>query len=135
MNRALADALFGGGNALGARIRYVGRSREANARDITLNRWYEIVGVVPDFPPVHVLDTERRPRVYHAARLGDPGRQHPGRQPARLQNDNLAIAQQSAVEQHLRNLGRFSRAGWRNENQLSVRLRRFQQLLLNFKDR
>jgi len=90
VNRALADALFGGGNALGARIRYVGRSREANARDITLNRWYEIVGVVPDFPPVHVLDTERRPRVYHAARLGDV-------QPARLalrvrRNDPMAFA-------------------------------------------
>jgi putative ABC transport system permease protein len=71
VNRALVDALFGGGNALGARIRYVGRSREASQRDITLNRWYEIVGVVPDFPPVRVLETERPPRIYHAAGLGD----------------------------------------------------------------
>ncbi len=63
---------------------------------------------------------------FHAARLRDPGRQHPGRQPARLQNDDLAIAQKSTVEQHLRHLGRFSRAGWRSENQASLRLRRFQ---------
>jgi hypothetical protein len=90
VNRALVDALFGGGNALGARIRYVGRSREANQRDITLNRWYEIVGVVADFPPVRALDTERARRVYHAAGLGDV-------QPARLalrvrRNDPMAFA-------------------------------------------
>jgi putative ABC transport system permease protein len=70
VNRALVDLLFGGANPLGTRIRYVGRSREANARDVVLNRWYEIVGVVPDFP-AQLLDAERESRVYHAATFGD----------------------------------------------------------------
>ena len=71
VNRALVDLVFGGANPLGARLRYVGRSREANARDVVLNRWYEIVGVVPDFPVLRSLDTERESRVYHAASFGD----------------------------------------------------------------
>ena len=50
VNRTLATRLFGGASPLGQRIRYVGRSREANAEDVELDRWYEIVGVVPDFP-------------------------------------------------------------------------------------
>ncbi len=70
VNRALVDLVLGGANPLGMRIRYVGRSREANARDVVLNRWYEIVGVVPDFPVVRSLDTERESRVYHAATFG-----------------------------------------------------------------
>jgi predicted permease len=70
VNRTLVDLVFGGANPLGARIRYVGRSREANARDVTLNQWYEIVGVVPDFP-VASYDTERDSRIYHAATFGD----------------------------------------------------------------
>lgn len=71
VNRALVDLVFDGANPLGTRIRYVGRSREANARDVVLNRWYEIVGVVPDFPVVRSLDTERESKVYHAAAFGD----------------------------------------------------------------
>jgi putative ABC transport system permease protein len=70
VNRALVDLLFDGANPLGTRIRYVGRSREANARDVVLDRWYEIVGVVPDFP-TQLLDAERESRVYHAAAFGD----------------------------------------------------------------
>ena len=71
VNRALVDLVFGGANPLGARIRYVGRSREANARDVVLNRWYEIVGVVPEFPTLTSPDAEREGRVYHAATFGD----------------------------------------------------------------
>ena len=71
VNRALVDDVFGGANPLGTRIRYVGRSREANARDVVLNRWYEIVGVVPDFPTLQSVDAEREGRVYHAAAFGD----------------------------------------------------------------
>lgn len=69
VNRALVDQAFGGANPLGARIRYVGRSREANQRDVVLNRWYEIVGVVPDFPTL--ASDEAESRVYHAATFGD----------------------------------------------------------------
>jgi len=71
VNRALVDLVFGGANPLGARIRYVGRSREANERDVVLNRWYEIVGVVPDFPTLRTIDEERESKVYHAATFGD----------------------------------------------------------------
>src|SRR5687767_6920025 len=70
VNRALVDLVFGGANPLGARIRYVGRSREADARDVVLNRWHEVVGVVPDFPTLN-RDSERESRVYHAATFGD----------------------------------------------------------------
>ena len=69
VNRALVDLVFGGANPLGARIRYVGRSREANARDVVLNQWYEVVGVVPDFPTLK-SDTDRESKVYHAAAFG-----------------------------------------------------------------
>jgi predicted permease len=70
VNRTLVDLVFGGANPLGARIRYVGRSREANARDVRLDQWYEIVGVVPDFP-VLSYESERESKVYHAATFGD----------------------------------------------------------------
>ncbi len=71
VNRTFVDTLLGGGNPLGARLRYVGRSREAGERDVVLDRWYDIVGVVPDFPTTTTLDTERVKRVYHAAAFGD----------------------------------------------------------------
>ncbi|HEX4912447.1 MAG TPA: FtsX-like permease family protein, partial [Vicinamibacterales bacterium] len=71
VNRPLVDAVFGGANPLGARIRYVGRSREANARDVPLNRWFEIVGVVPELPNLETLEDERDGRIYHAAAFGD----------------------------------------------------------------
>jgi putative ABC transport system permease protein len=71
VNQAMADQLFDGANPLGRRIRYVGRSREAAARDVVLDRWYDIVGVVPDFPTMGTLDVERVSRVYHAAAPGD----------------------------------------------------------------
>lgn len=71
VNRTLVDTLLGGANPLGTRIRYVGRSHEADERDVVLDRWYEIVGVVPDFPTTRTLDVERVSRVYHAAAFGD----------------------------------------------------------------
>jgi hypothetical protein len=71
VNRTLVDLVFNGANPLGARIRYVGRSREANERDVILNQWYEVVGVVPDFPTSPSYETDRESRVYHAAAFGD----------------------------------------------------------------
>jgi hypothetical protein len=65
---------------LGRRIKYVGRSREAFVDDeypnrlsslgsaVPLERWYEVIGVVPDFP-ANELDPVRR--VYHPATFGD----------------------------------------------------------------
>jgi predicted permease len=69
VNRSFAGRIFGGENPLGRRVRYVGRSREANADDVELGRWYEIVGVVEDFPPS--AEDRTQPRVYHPASPGD----------------------------------------------------------------
>jgi putative ABC transport system permease protein len=71
VNRALVEQIFGSENPLGRRVRYVGRSREAGEDDVELNRWYEIVGVVPDFPTVRTLDVNRVSRLYHAVAPGD----------------------------------------------------------------
>ena len=71
VNRAAVETLFAGANPLGARIRYVGRSREAGERDVVLQRWYEIVGVVADVPKLGPTDVETVSRVYHAATFGD----------------------------------------------------------------
>jgi putative ABC transport system permease protein len=70
VNRTLAVAVFGTANPLGRRIKYVGRSREATEDNLPqeLERWHEIVGVVPDFP-VNRITPE--PRIYHAAAFGD----------------------------------------------------------------
>ena len=71
VNRAFVNHIFGGENPLGRRVRYVGRSREAGQADVELHRWYEIVGVVPDFPGARTLDVDRVSRLYHAAAPGD----------------------------------------------------------------
>lgn len=71
VNRAFVDTVLDGQNPLGRRVRYVGRSREAGAEHVELNRWYEIVGVVPDFPTSRTLDAHRVSRLYHAAAPGN----------------------------------------------------------------
>jgi putative ABC transport system permease protein len=71
VNRTLVDTLFAGASPLGHRVRYVGRSHEAAPRHVVLDRWYEIIGVVPDFPTARTLDVERVMRVYHAASPGE----------------------------------------------------------------
>jgi putative ABC transport system permease protein len=78
VSRGLVDEVFGGANPLGRRIKYVGRSREAPSSNVALERWYEIVGVVPDFPAPGSFDDESEGRVYHAVAAGDlyPARLH-----------------------------------------------------------
>jgi putative ABC transport system permease protein len=70
VNRGLVETVFGGANPLGRRVRYVGRSREADERYVELNRWYEIVGVVPEFPRVRALGAPPVSRLYHVAAPG-----------------------------------------------------------------
>ena len=71
VNRTLVDRLFGGENPLGRRVRYVGRSREAGAGQVALNQWYMVVGVVPDFPVTHAIESRRVSRVYHPVSAGE----------------------------------------------------------------
>src|SRR3546814_4949042 len=52
-------------------FKYVGWSREAPSGNVVLERWYEIVGVVPDFPVPGPFDDESEGRVYHAVAAGD----------------------------------------------------------------
>jgi hypothetical protein len=67
VSRGLVDQVFGGANPLGRRIKYVDWSRTAPSGNVALERWYEIVGVVPDFPVPGPFDDESEGRVYHAA--------------------------------------------------------------------
>jgi hypothetical protein len=71
VSHRLVDQVFSGANPLGRRIKYVGRSREAPSRNVVLERWYEIVGVVPDFPVPGSFDDESEGRVYHAVAAAD----------------------------------------------------------------
>ncbi len=71
VSRGLVNQVFSGANPLGRRIKYVGRSREAPSLHVVLERWYEIVGVVPDFPVPGSFDDESEGRVYHAVAAGD----------------------------------------------------------------
>ena len=71
VNRTLANRIFGNDSALGRRVRYVGRSREAPSEHLVLGRWYEIVGVVPDFPTLETLENGSPAVLYHAATAAD----------------------------------------------------------------
>jgi ABC-type lipoprotein release transport system permease subunit len=76
--------VFGDANPLGRRIKYVGRSREALADATTLERWCEIVGVVPEFPANEIEPTGR---IYHAAGYGEV---HPARVGVRVRASDPA---------------------------------------------
>jgi hypothetical protein len=97
VSRGLVDQVFSGANPLGRRIKYVGRSREAPASAVVLERWYEIVGVVPDFPIPGSFDDESEGRVYHAVAAGDV-------YPARL-NVRVRTGDPAALADPLRDLG------------------------------
>jgi putative ABC transport system permease protein len=71
VSRGLVDQVFSGANPLGRRIKYVGRSSEVASKNVVLERWYEIVGVVPDFPVRGAFDDESEGRVYHAVAASD----------------------------------------------------------------
>lgn len=62
INRSFADKLAGDGGVLGRRIRYAGGSEPG--------RWYEIVGVVADFPN-RVDPDDPDAAVYHALTPGE----------------------------------------------------------------
>jgi putative ABC transport system permease protein len=66
VNRAFAERILGGANAVGRRLRYVGRSGDARPDQIELGRWYEIVGVTADFPARPLQPGAVDARLYHA---------------------------------------------------------------------
>ncbi|MBL8228642.1 MAG: ABC transporter permease [Bryobacterales bacterium] len=84
VNQALAERLFAG-QALGKRIRYV--AREAGEEAV---RWYEIAGVVRDFPPgVSAGMRDSSLKIYHAASLGQV---HPAILAVRIRGQAPAFA-------------------------------------------
>ena len=97
VSRGLVDQVFGGANPLGRRIKYVGRSGQVSAKNAVLERWYEIVGVVPDFPVRGSFDDESEGRVYHAVAAADL---YPARLHVRVRNGDPA-----ALADPLRDLG------------------------------
>jgi hypothetical protein len=83
VNRSFVEANLGGRGALGRRFRYVYR-QAAGAEAARPVEWYEIVGVVEDFPAVPLgIASMAEPvaNVYHPAA---PGELHPARLTVRL---------------------------------------------------
>jgi len=73
VNRTFAQGILGDGEVLGHRLRYVGRGGDVSEENVELGRWYEIVGLVPDFPNATEPDRARA-KVYHPLA---PGEVHP----------------------------------------------------------
>ena len=69
-NRTFVERILGGSDAVGRRVRFVGRGGDTHADQMELNRWYEIVGVVQDFPVGNEDETRRRPTLYGAIAAG-----------------------------------------------------------------
>ncbi len=73
VNRSFVQEVLGGGEALGRRVRPAARPGGASRESVQARLWYEIVGVVADFPrPVKPGILE--PKMYHAL---EPGATHP----------------------------------------------------------
>jgi predicted permease len=73
VNRSFVTQLLGGGDPLGRRVRPAMRDGDAAAEGVERGPWYEIVGVVPDFP--QAVDAKTLlPKMYYPMR---PGIVHP----------------------------------------------------------
>ncbi len=71
VNRTFAQRIVGDGEVLGRRIRYVGRSGDARPEHVQFERWYEIVGLVSDFPAKTTEARSVDAKIYHAATPGE----------------------------------------------------------------
>jgi len=70
VNQSFALRIFGR-DALGRRIRYIDSSRDAAPQNVEFGLWYEIVGIVPDFPAgVSPGMLESELKVYHPVAAG-----------------------------------------------------------------
>ena len=70
VNESLARDVFGGAPPLGRRIRYVGASGDAAPGQVEFSRWYEVVGIVGDFPAKAIEQGLSAAKLYHAAKPG-----------------------------------------------------------------
>ena len=69
VNRSFVQQVLGNASPLGQRLRYVGVSGDA-PDGIEMGRWYEIVGVVGNFPANRVDPLGVDARMYHASTAG-----------------------------------------------------------------
>jgi hypothetical protein len=74
VNRSFVDKVLGGGDPLGRRVRHAAEAGGADPEGARREPWYEIVGVVPDFPLPSNLQRQVEPRLYHPL---VPGATHP----------------------------------------------------------
>jgi putative ABC transport system permease protein len=80
VSQSFVREVLGGANALGRRVRYVGRGGDAPPDRVRLGRWYEIVGVVRDFPNPMEPDAVQQ-RMYHPM---VPGQVYPAQLAVRM---------------------------------------------------
>ena len=66
VNRSFVDVVSNGAAVLGSRIRLAAGAESASAISGLTNDWYEIVGVVEDFPAQISGTVEPQPKVYRA---------------------------------------------------------------------
>lgn len=99
VNRSLAQRVFGS-DALGKRIRYVEGSRSLAPEGVEPGRWYEIAGIVNDFPTgVSAGMEDSALKVYHAV---DAGQVQPAALALRMRTGSPA-----AFGQRLREIAGF----------------------------
>ncbi len=88
VNQSFVGAHFPDGNALGRRLRHVA-PREAweDPGDVHLQRWFEVVGVIPDFPSA-MIPEQVEAKAYQAA---FPGTMYPATLSVRLRGANQGV--------------------------------------------
>ena len=64
VNRSFVEQVLGGGNVLGRRVRKVASDANGRPENVESEPWYEIVGVVPDYPDAPVDPSVLAPRLY-----------------------------------------------------------------------
>ena len=86
VNQSFVREFLEGGSALGRHVRYQRTEGEPDSKAAEVGRWYEIVGVVEDFP-VPVSYGSSAARVYHPAA---PGEVYPAALAVRLRDTDPA---------------------------------------------
>jgi putative ABC transport system permease protein len=93
VNRSFVDEVLGGASALGRRMRFAQGYRAGGVvhvpAGIEPERWYEIVGVVDDLPPVPKEPDHPRPQVYRPL---EPGSTYPLSLSLRMRGNPEAFA-------------------------------------------